>query len=171
MKTPCKNLWPVLIIQILLAGCGFTTRNINSLPPQLSPAYYQAEHPYEPFEASFKKRLKATGVILLFEPQKSSPIIKLSSNFSYTTNNPSPSVEARIYNLNYTATISISDFYNKELLAPKVATVSRSITLQPNEVFEATPQIAIIKREMQQELSTRVFNILSAPKTFQALAT
>ncbi len=165
-----KNLFFIVIMQTLLVvGCGFTTYNVNSLPPQLKQVYYQAEHPNESFEISFKKRLKTAGINLLPEPTKSSPTINISSNYGYSFTNPASSTEGRIYNLSYTATITISDFYNKQLFPPQVAAVSRSITLQPNEVFEATQQTLTIKQEMQQELVIKMLNILNAPKTFQAL--
>jgi outer membrane lipopolysaccharide assembly protein LptE/RlpB len=164
-----KNLFFIVVIQILLVGCGFSTYNVNSLPPQLRQLYYQAEHPNEAFEINLKKKLKAAGVNILSEPTKSSPIININFSYSSGVNSPISSTQARIYNLNYAATITISDFYNKNLLAPQIAAVTRNVTLQPNEVFEATSQIAMIKREMQQELAIKIFNILSAKKTFQAL--
>ena len=166
-----KNLFFSITIPIFLVGCGFTIHNTNSLPPQLNPIYYQTKHPYEPFEIAFKKRLKTAGIKLLSEPDESTLIINISSNYSDNASNITSSTQARIYNLDYTATITISDFCNKQLLSPQTVTVSRNITLQPNEVFKATPQIAIIKQEMQQELTTKILNILSAPKTFQALET
>lgn len=165
-----KKLLVITIMQTLLIGCGFTTYNINSLPPQLRQIYYQAEHPNEPFEISLKKRLKTAGINVLNEPTKSSLILNINSNYSSGANTPASTNQARVYNLNYTTTIAINDFYKKNLIAPQTVTVTRDVTLQPNEVFEATSQIAIIKREMQQELVIKVLNVLSAPKTFQALS-
>ncbi len=164
-----KKLLLIIFIQALV-GCGFTTHNVNSLPPQLKQIYYQAQNPNEPFEINFKKRLKAAGVNILAESTKSSPIININSSYSSSINNAASTTQARVYNLSYSATITISDFYNKNLLPSQVATVARSITLQPNEIFAATSQLAVIKREMQQELVIKILNILSAPKTFQALS-
>lgn len=165
-----KNLFSAFIITIFLVGCGFKTHNVNSLPPQLNQIYYQTEHPYEPFEINFKKRLKAAGLNLLSEPKKSALIINVTSSCGNpTTNNTSSSTMARTYDITYTATVSITDYYNKYILNTQTASATRSITLQPNEVFEATPQVAVIKQEMQQELAIKILNILSAPKTFQVL--
>jgi outer membrane lipopolysaccharide assembly protein LptE/RlpB len=164
-----RNLFFIALIQIFLSGCGFTTYNINSLPPQLKQLYYQTDHPYAPFEVGFKKKLVAAGIKVLSTPKKSTPTIIITSLYNHDANNSASSTQARIYNLSYTATVTINDGDNKQLLAPQIATVSRSITLQPNEIFEATSQVAIIKQEMRQELTTKIFNILSSPKTFQAL--
>jgi outer membrane lipopolysaccharide assembly protein LptE/RlpB len=164
-----QKLLAVIIGQLFLSSCGFTTYNINSFPPQLRQIYYQTDHPNEPFEISLKKRLKSANVNLLNEPVKSSPILNVGSGYSSAVNNPSATNQARVYNLNYNATVTISDFFGKKLIGPQVVSVARTITLQPNEAFEATSQTTLVKREMQQELIIKVLNILTAPKTFQAL--
>jgi len=157
---------------MLITGCGFAPHSIDSFPPQLNRLYYQTKNPYEPFEIDLKKRLKIAGVTLLRSSEKSAVTLNISTHYSApSTNNynPASSTQARIYNLNYTATISISDYNNKILLAPQTVSVSRAVTLQPNEVLETTPQIAIAKQEMIQELSTKTLNILTAKKTAEAL--
>ncbi len=168
MKTYSKLL-AVTVMQLLLIGCGFTSYNINSLPSQLRQIYYQADYPNEPFEISLKKRLNTAGVNILNEPTKSSLILTVGSNYSAKTNNPASTNQARVYNLSYSATITINDFYKKNIIAPHTVTVTRDITLQPDEIFEATSQVAVIKREMQQELVIKVLNVLSAPTTLRTL--
>lgn len=172
MATKYKDWFFITAASLLLTGCGFKIHNIKSLPPQLSQVYYQAENKYGTFEISFKKKLKAAGLTLLTEPKKSALIIDVISNCSSpSTNNTSSSTMGRVYDITYTATINIIDYYNKPILNTQTASIIRSITLQPNEVFEATPQVAIIKQEMQQELSLKLLNILSAPNTFRVLGT
>lgn len=160
-----------LIITTLyfLAGCGFATFNAKSLPPQLKEIYYQAENPYAPFETAFKKKLKSCGIKFLPNPTKSTLNLNLSSNYSYTSNNQLSSTQARIYTLNYTATISITDYNQKLLLAPKSASATRNIILQPNEVFAVTPQITNTKQELSRELANKIFNILGSHRTHQDL--
>lgn len=157
------------ILSLSIAGCGFAPHSINSLPPQLNQLYYQTEHPYDPFESNFKKRLKTCGITLLPAPKESALIMNVSSNYNPGADNPSSSSQARTYSLGYTAKISISDFHHKVLLAPQDVSVSRSVILQPNEVLTTTPQILIVKQEMVQELIIKAFNVLSANQTFLAL--
>lgn len=163
-----SKLFTILISIALLTGCGFTTYSAKSLPPQLQQVYLQAEHPYGQFEVGFKKKLKKCGVTLLEAPQAAS-IIHLTSNYSCSNSNPDSSTQGRIYSLTYTASFSVSDHNQQQLLPTKTVSVSRNITLQPNEVFETTPQADIVKQEMSQELSIKILNILSARKTFQTL--
>ena len=157
-----------LITLFSLAGCGFKLRTTNSLPPQLQQIYYQTDNPYSQFAITFKKALKASKVVLLATPNPAAPILRVTTNYSYNITSPTSSVEARVYNLTYTATINITDAAHKQILAPQTVTVTRTISLQPNEIFETTPQIEVAKQEMLQELTTNILNILCAKNTFQA---
>src|SRR3989337_769493 len=73
LKTLAK-LFFILITSMLLIGCGFRLNTTKILPPQLNQVYYQTEHPYEKFELYFKKKLQASGAVLLSEPKKAAPI-------------------------------------------------------------------------------------------------
>lgn len=160
----------ILIALFFLTGCGFKLRTTKSLPPQLQQIYYQTDNPYGQFEMAFKKALKASKVVLLATPNTTAPILHVTTNYSYNSTSSTSSAEARVYNLTYTTTIDIANAAHKQILPSQTVTVTRTISLQPNEIFETTPQIEIAKQEMLQELTTKVLNILCAKKTFQALA-
>ena len=169
MTNTYRNLFFILAALTLISSCGFRPLGTKSLPPQLHQVYYQPEHLYGQFEVTFKKRLEAYGIVLVSEPKATAPTIHAKSNYTSNNNNPASSTQARIYNLTYSATISVSDFHNQPLLGPQTASVTRSVSLLPNEIFETTPQIEIIKQEMMQDLSIKLLNILSSRKTFLTL--
>lgn len=160
----------ILISVFLLSGCGFKLRTAESLPPQLHQVYYQTDNPFGQFEVAFKKALKASNVKLLAAPNATAPILHVTSNYSSTTTSSISTTSGRVYSLSYTATISIDDASGKPLLPSQIAGASRSITLQPNEILETTPQIEIAKQELLQELSIKILNILCAKKTFAAVS-
>ncbi|MDR1012501.1 MAG: hypothetical protein LBL40_01465 [Coxiellaceae bacterium] len=162
------NFATITTSYLILTGCGFT-RNIESPPPTIRKIYYQTERAYEPLEIKLKKKLKHRGIILLETPEKSSPIINIKSEYNYNTNHSISSIRARTYTLIYTVTINITDFHHKALLSPQIITATRIINLQPNEIFELTPQIKIIKQKMIEELILRIFNVLGSPETTKAL--
>lgn len=159
----------ITILSITLLGCGFELRSTKSFPPQLKKIYMQTQNPFGKFELDFKRKLKSNKISLLAKPEKNFPIIHLSSNFYHNDQNPSSTTQARVYNLIYTATISITNSYNKKILSPQTAIITKSISLQPNEVFENTAQVATSQQEMAQELSNKMLNILSSPKNTQKL--
>ena len=160
----------ILITVFFLSGCGFTLRTAQSLPPQLHQAYYQTDNPYGQFEIAFKRALKASSVVLLAEPNATALILHVTSSYAQTTASSISSSSGRVYNLNYTATISINDASGKLLLSSQTASATRDITLQRNELPEVSAQVEIVKQELLQELATKILNILCAKKTFQALA-
>jgi outer membrane lipopolysaccharide assembly protein LptE/RlpB len=160
----------ILISIFLLSGCGFKLRTAESLPPQLHQVYYQTDNPFGQFEVAFKRALKTSKVKLLDEPNATAPVLHVTSNYSSSTTSSISTTSGRVYSLSYTATISINDASGKILLTPQTASVSRSISLQPNEIFETTPQVEIAKQELLQELSTKILNILCAKKTFAAFS-
>lgn len=153
---------------VLLIGCGFTLRNAQSLPQQLHKIYYQSDTPFDQFDITFKKALKSSGVVLLTEVNNSLPALLVTSNYISRSISSASSSSGRVYNLNYTATISISDSFGKLLLSSQTAVASRDVTLMPGEVFEIAPQIEIVKQELMRELSTKILNILCSKKTFQS---
>jgi LPS-assembly lipoprotein len=170
MKKTFTKICLILTSILLLSGCGFTLRTAKSLPPQLHKVYYQTNNPYGEFETTLKRALKASDIIFLETPDSATPILDVTSNYTYSVPSSVSSAQARTYTLNYSATVSINEAFNKQILTPKTVSASRSISLQSNEVFEISPQIEIVKRELRQELSTKILNVLCAPKTFQALA-
>lgn len=168
MKNLAKLFLGILVVAII-AGCGFAPSGRKPLPPQLKQIYYESKDPYGQFDLNFKRKLKARGITLLAAPSKNSPVIQVAAHYSYTSNDPLSSIQGRIYNLNYTNTITISNYKNEPLFPAATVTVARTLTLGPNEVFENTPEIEISKNEMVHELIVKTFNILISPKTTATL--
>ena len=153
----------------LLTGCGFTAQNLHKLPPELKRVYYSSDRPYASFNVAMVKRLKVSQVTLLQQPKKNALILYLSHSYSSNKEEQMSSAQARICTVSYTATLIIDDFYGNHIVGPNTLTVSRSVILQPNELFESTSQIPIVKNELQEELINKIFNILMSSKTELAI--
>ena len=164
------NIVFILMTMFFLYGCGFTLRTAQSLPPKLQQVYYQTNDPYGQFTVAFKRALKASSVVLLAEPSKTAPVLHVISSYTHATTSSISTSSGRVYNLNYTATISIDGASGKVILGAQTASAARDITLRPDEVLEVSSQVEIVKQELMQELATKILNILCAQKTFQALA-
>lgn len=164
------NICLILTSIVLLTSCGFKLRGAQSLPPQLHKIYYQSDTPFDRFDMTFKRDLKSSNIVLLTEPNNAVPILHISSNYTFYPSSPASSSSGRVYHLNYTATISVSDAFGKYLLPPQTVSAIRDVTLLPGEVFEIAPQIATIKQELMRELSTKILDILCSKKTFQYVA-
>jgi LPS-assembly lipoprotein len=168
LKTPYMIISVILVL--CLSGCGFKLRNAQSLPPGLQTMYYQTDNPYGEFEILFKRSLTSSKINLLPNPSKLAPIIHISAEDSPpTTTSSVSSSSARVYTLTYKSTIGINDASGKVIVPPQTISVSLTLTLQHDEMVEMAPQVAIVKREMMQELIVNIFNVLCAKNTFKAL--
>ena len=161
----------VVITIIILAGCGFKLRSQSSLPPQLHTIYLQGSEHFGEFENTLKKSLKAIDVTLLDKADSTHLILSLSPT-TFTSDNSSigGSVQARVYNLTLSVSFQITNAKGKPIIEPQVITVTKGLTLNPNEVFSASNQVDIEKQSMQQEAIIRILNILSSRRTFELLA-
>lgn len=155
---------------ILLSGCGFHLRNAKFFPPELKKIYLEAENPYGPFEITFKKSLRASGIKLVDNPLQAPLILHISSNYSYAVTSSGSSTQARVYTLYYTATFSILDQKRKTLLGPNTVSVSKNLSLAPNEIFEVSTQTVTAKQDMENELSIKILNILGSAHSFEVFS-
>lgn len=166
-----KTLVNILLValSVFVAGCGFTLRSANYLPPQLHTIFLATPNPYDEFELGFKQSLQTLDVTIATDSATAPYILYLSSNYSTSVTSPATSVQARIYTLNYRATISLISHQGKTILPTQIVSATRNLTLTPNEIFEASNQSAIYKQEMRQELTTKILNILSSKSVSRAL--
>lgn len=160
----------ITVLILLLTGCGFHLRNATSLPTQLHKVYLAADNPYGGFEITLGNQLTAAGVTLVKQSHLAQFTLHVTSNYVHSSVSSGTSTQARVYSLTYAATISISNAKGQTILESTDVSVTRNVTLSPNEVFEVSTQVETIKQEMQIDLSTKVLNILGSKATFQLLA-
>ncbi len=160
-----RNLTLLCILSFLPLGCGFNPTNLHELPRNFKRIYYEGTNIHDSLHGAMVKRLKLQGVVLLPQPEKNAPSLKLTYSYFPNLGEHITSTQARIYILSYAATVAIIDINDKIILGPETVNVSRNVTLQPNEVFEVTSQISVVKGELQRELIDKIFNILASQKT------
>jgi len=156
---------------IFLSNCGFHLRSQSSLPKALHKIYLQTDNPYDQFETAFAKSLSAIGVTILDKPDSNCPTLALAPT-TFTSDNSSigGSVQARVYNLTFTTNFKINNGQGKTILDAQTITVTKGLTLNPNEIFSASNQVDIEKQSMQQEAIVRILNILSSKQMFAEIA-
>jgi len=158
------------IAATFLIGCGFQMGSKASLSPKLNKVYFQADNEYESLAIKFKNELVSYGIILVKNPADAPYKIHFfPTTFTHTTSTSGPSTQARVYNLIYTSSFSISDAKGKTIVSPRIVSSSRNLTLAPNEIFEVSTQVDVTKTSMEQELVVMIFNILSSPLVSGAL--
>ena len=155
---------------LTLSACGFQMYGKENLPAQLHDIYLQSSDPYGTFAVSLKRSLKAAGINLV-STSKEAPITLniVSAAFIHDNPNITSSSQATIYNFTYTVIFDLRDKTGKTVISQQTVTAFRTLTLNPNEVLEASSEVNIMKGEMERELVMQVFNRLSADNVAKAL--
>jgi outer membrane lipopolysaccharide assembly protein LptE/RlpB len=162
----------ILIICILcsLSACGFKLYSKEELPPQLHTLYLQSDNPYGQFETDLKHSFKTMGINFT-DLQTQAPITLkiINTNFSHDNLNTVSSSQATVYNFTYNVTFNLLNSQDKSIISPQTVKSSRTLTLNPNEVIDANPEVDTIKQEMHRELIFKILNRLSSKNTQRAL--
>lgn len=162
----------IVIICFLLAlySCGFRLQDRHDLPPQLQTVYLRSDNPYGTLETGLKNSLKGMGTNFT-DTANQAPVTLNIINTSFTHDNPNvvPSSQATVYNFTYSACFNLLDKKGKQITAPQTVAAIHTLTLNPNEVLEASNEVDTIKREMEKELVFKILNRLSAQNTKTAL--
>jgi outer membrane lipopolysaccharide assembly protein LptE/RlpB len=160
-----------LFFTLFLNACGFHMSSKAMLSPQLFNLYYAADKPYEAYAIKFKKELKSYGVNFT-ENAISAPYVLHVYPTEFTSKDTSsgPSTQARIYNLIYKASFSITDKTGKTVVPIKEVTSTKDLTLGPNEIFDVSTLVSVTKQTMEQELVVKSMNILSSKQVSDAMA-
>ncbi len=162
----------ILIICILcfLPACGFKLYSKEKLPPQLHTLYLQSDNPYGQFETDLKHSFKTMGINFT-DLQKQAPITLkiINTNFSHDNLNAVSSSQATVYNFTYNVTFNLIDSHSKPIISSQTVKSDRTLTLNPNEVIDANPEVDTLKQEMQRELIFKILNRLSSKNAWRVL--
>lgn len=144
-----------------LSACGFQWQQKNAIPSQLQHIYLQSATNYDQFTASLKHSLTTDGVDVFNNPKKGNSILEIiSTDFSHSGINAYSSAQASVYTFTFTAILSLHTPDGKAIFDRENFSVSRNITLNPNELLVASNQVTTAEAEMQQEVVRKVLNRL-----------
>jgi len=160
----------MILILSCLSACGFKMYGTSS-PLKSMPIYLQSQDPYGSFTIALKQALKSADIKLVENTFKAPITLNLTKITFYHDNpNITSSAQASIYNFTYTVSF---DWKNnktgKSLVGPQVITVTRALTLNPNEVLATSSEVKIMKGEMERELIMQIFNRLESNNFRKAL--
>ncbi len=169
-----KFLFKLLILLScisVLAACGFKIYDRNDLPPQVHTMYFQTKNPHGRLEVELKNALETSGIVLT-DNAKDAPVIFNVITTSFTHDNPNvlSSAQATVYTFTYTLVFNLQDQKGQSIIPPQYVTSSRTVTLNPNEVIESSPEVATTQEDMGRDLIFQTFGRLNANNTKAALA-
>jgi len=169
-----KFLKYIILIYILcsLTACGFKLYSKEAIPPQLHTIYLQSNNPYGSLETSLKQTLTTQGIHFTDSAKHVPIILNISdTNFTHDNSNTVSSSQATVYNFTYDVTFNLLDAHGKKIIKPQTVSATRTLTLNPNEVLDANPEVDTMKQEMERELIFKITNRLNSKNTKQAFIT
>jgi LPS-assembly lipoprotein len=165
-----KYLFLILLLSWLPA-CGFKMYDKSSIPIQLYTIYLQSQNQYGSFTLALKQALKSIGINIT-QDAANAPIILNISNITINHDNPniSPSSQATIYNFTYSVVFELQNKAGQFLVGPQTVRAIRALTLNPNELLDASSEVKTMQTEMERELIMQIFDRLNSNNVRKALS-
>ncbi len=140
----------------MIVSCGFK-------PVHLAKPYFQScqlicNDEFSEFALQLKRRLVQTNVQI---SEDAPLIITVDAAFKAIAYNNESSVLARLWNTYYEAEVTLKEGKFTKTLPP--FKVERSFYSQPNELFENSEQLKIIKMEMADQLAKQIWQTIIVP--------
>jgi LPS-assembly lipoprotein len=164
-----KNIL-ILAILLSLTACGFHLYGQKAVPPQMQTMYLQSNNPYGTLETNLKQSLRAVGVKFAGAANQAPVTLNITSaNLNHGDSNTVSSAQATVYNFTYDVTFNLLDASGNPIIGQQTVQSARTLTLNPNEVLDANPEVDTTRQEMERELSFKIIQILGSPNSRQAL--
>lgn len=155
----------------MLFACGFQLRGANSLPPNLRVLSLKSNNPYGLFEANLKKSLEMVGVTLVAKPQDAPITLQILQTTLFSLpSSVGTSSQATVYTVSYEVKMALIDHTGKILMGPRDVTSSSTMTVNAQQEINTTNQLDILSQQLQQDVITQIFAILTSEQARQALA-
>ncbi len=151
-----KVKYLILCCFFMIMGCGFKPAEI--VRPYFKTCQLICSDEFGEFALQFKRRLIQSSVII---SPNASLVIKINTKFKSNTYNNESSVLARLWNTCYEAEVILQKNELKKQLP--LFKVERSFYLQPNELFEGSEQLSIVKQEMAEQLAEQIWKAIIVP--------
>lgn len=147
---------------LLVAGCGFKSTNQAALAvlwPKLNLVTIAS---FDEMGVAVGRLLEASNIKVYENAADATnlPSLTLDSSFNYYTSGTLTSIGARFYRMRYVLNATLKDASGKVLWQRHGLEITRDILLQPNEIFEHSNQVKLARREMCQEMASKLMQAL-----------
>lgn len=157
------NLFLLLIIIMLLSGCGFHLQGAISLVPPLHCIYLQTQDPYGYLATYLREFLKMSHVYLTPSPAlASTTLVILQDESSQELLSVSSTQQTRQYNLRVTIVFEILDPKGCAIVGPQTLSETRVITVQSNQILGNSNEANLYYQQMRRSLAYAIMNRISS---------
>ncbi len=161
----------ITLLTACIVACGFHLRGNIPLPKGLSPMYVATSTPYDPLVQSIESMLTASNIELTDSPKNANTTLRiLDIQTSENLISVAASTNTRQYTLSETLRMELTGKKGKVIIPVSALTASNPLTVESNEVLNASAQKQTLTGEMQQSLVQQLMIRLGSRDTERSLA-
>lgn len=151
-KVTFYNSLCILMLTLVLSGCGFKLRSTQPLPAELHDLYIIADNIERPMQADLTAALKAHGVTLVEHAAQAAFTIELlNSELKQTLMNMNPDGQIRNYLIRYTLHYQVLNKAGRIILPPHVIVITRNYTLTSKQLLNESSNFSQLQQSVYQD--------------------
>ena len=158
-----RNSSLVLIMCLLITGCGFHLRGSLDIPESLKTVYISPYEPYEPFQAELRCRLLDNNVKILNSRENNVTVLEVSRpNTNEEALAFSSSGEVQRFRLILSVSYSYLPSGDNAKRIHRTITRTRELNRTNNMLLSNEGEIQIVKRDLLNEAVTELLRQITA---------
>jgi LPS-assembly lipoprotein len=151
----------VLLLLILVSGCGFHLRGDVQLPP-LYDRVHLVDKGYSDIGRPLASALKTSGTEIVSSSGAATSVVTLLSRGVQRKALNVGSREVREYELQLDVSFVVQDNTGKQIAQPQTVSVIRNYRNDPDDVLAKSNEESIIRQEMNQTVVNQILRRLKA---------
>ena len=146
----------LLLVVLLLQGCGFHLRGTFDVPPEMDPTYIQAGHG-DPLARQVREALRTADVEVVSTADQAKAVLRLlKQDQSRRVRAVDRRGKVIDYELTYRVTFDVQDPEGQELVSRQTITLVRTQVDPGVEVLGKQEEQALFFSDMQREMAGRM---------------
>lgn len=159
----------LIIVSLLLTGCGFKLRGQEPLPPQLRTLYLETKAPYSPLTKQLRQILPASGITLVSTRSQAPLALEIINDSQSQQVTGISTTQVMQYSLTYTLIYQIRDSKGRVLFNPHTIKATRTFTANFNQMLGGSLEQNLLYNDMRQDIISQLLNQLSSRNTAKAV--
>ena len=161
-KVPCLKI-TVLILILLMNGCGFHLRGMIDIPPWLNNvSIVVQQQAHQDLVSLLKNQLQSYNIPVNDDPNLAAYWLVIESDtIQQQISGISSSTTPRQYQLIYTVSFKLQRAKAEDLIPLSNVIVIRQVTINGDRILGSNEEEALLKDEMKREAAIQIINRMS----------
>lgn len=145
----------VLVLALVLAGCGFQLRSALTLPPDLGPIQVEGRGRYSPLADSLSLALRRAGATVVEGRGRNDEVARLrvlSERWGSIPISIDARGRAQEYTLRYAVVFELVRADGEDLVPQQAVELARDYIQSPTDLTGADSERELLTREMQRDM-------------------